>query len=180
MARTRRDCSGFTGSWAGYDDRGHRPADSVGQARRNHRPAAVDFGRLHPRPGRLHDSRRRAGRSPRPPADAPGRALPLRRLLSCGQPHDYRRWADLDALGGGLFWLTARGGLPALPGVWISIPEAGVVTAPRLDVIGAALVVAGVTGLVYGIIEQPALGWTNSTVLASTVSGPNGSPRNIP
>ena len=72
---------------------------------------------------------------------------------------------------GSIFLINGPVVLVALLGVWIFIPESRDANAPRLDVIGAALVVAGVTSLVYGIIEQPALGWTNSTVFASIVSG---------
>ncbi len=72
---------------------------------------------------------------------------------------------------GSIFLINGPVVLLALLGVRLFIPESRDANAPRLDVIGAALVVAGVTGLVYGIIEQPALGWTNSTVLASLVIG---------
>jgi len=72
---------------------------------------------------------------------------------------------------GSIFLINGPVVLLALLGVWIFIPESRDSNAPRLDVVGAALVVAGVTGVVYGIIEQPALGWTNSTVVASIVSG---------
>src|SRR6266571_992795 len=178
MAGPRRDRSKFTGSWAGFDDCRHRPTDPVVQAGRHHRPAAVDIRRIYAGPGRLHDSGRGAGRSPRPPADAPGCAFPLRCLLGRGQPDDYRRRADLDAGWllthydwGSIFLINGPVVLLALLGVRIFIPESRDSHASRLDVVGAALVVAGVTGLVYGIIEQPALGWTNATVLASFVTG---------
>jgi DHA2 family multidrug resistance protein-like MFS transporter len=72
---------------------------------------------------------------------------------------------------GSIFLINGPVVLLALLGARIFIPESRDSNAPRLDVVGAALVVAGVTGLVYGIIEQPALGWTNSTVLASLVTG---------
>jgi MFS transporter, DHA2 family, multidrug resistance protein len=72
---------------------------------------------------------------------------------------------------GSIFLINGPVVLLALLGAWIFIPESRDPNAPRLDVVGAALVVAGVTSLVYGIIEQPALSWTNSTVLASLVSG---------
>ncbi len=72
---------------------------------------------------------------------------------------------------GSIFLINGPVVLLALLGVRIFIPESRDSHASRLDVVGAALVVAGVTGLVYGIIEQPALGWTNATVLASFVTG---------
>jgi len=72
---------------------------------------------------------------------------------------------------GSIFLINGPVVLLALLGAWIFIPESKDPNAPRLDVVGAALVVAGVTSLVYGIIEQPALGWTDATVLASLGSG---------
>ena len=72
---------------------------------------------------------------------------------------------------GSIFLINGPVVLLALVGVWVYIPESRDSNAPRLDVVGAALVVVGVTSLVYGIIEQPALGWTNSTVFASVVTG---------
>jgi EmrB/QacA subfamily drug resistance transporter len=72
---------------------------------------------------------------------------------------------------GSIFLINGPIVLLALLGVRIFIPESRDSNAPRLDVVGAALAVAGVTSLVYGIIEQPALGWTNSTVLSSVVTG---------
>jgi len=72
---------------------------------------------------------------------------------------------------GSIFLINGPVVLLALLGARIFIPESRDSHAPRLDVVGAALVVAGVTGLVYGIIEQPALGWSNSTVIASLVAG---------
>jgi EmrB/QacA subfamily drug resistance transporter len=38
-------------------------------------------------------------------------------------------------------------------------------TAPRLDLVGAALSIAGLVALVYGIIEAPSKGWTDSTIV---------------
>ncbi len=72
---------------------------------------------------------------------------------------------------GSIFLINGPVVLLALLGARIFIPESRDSHAPRLDVVGGALVVAGVTGLVYGIIEQPALGWNNSTVIASLVTG---------
>jgi len=72
---------------------------------------------------------------------------------------------------GSIFLINAPVVLLALLGAWIFIPESRDPNARRLDVVGAALVVAEVTSLVFGIIEQPALGWTNATVLASLGSG---------
>ena len=46
------------------------------------------------------------------------------------------------------------------------IPESRDPDAPRLDVPGAVLSVAGLTALVYGIIDAPATGWTAAPTLA--------------
>ena len=72
---------------------------------------------------------------------------------------------------GSIFLINGPIVLLALLGARVFIPESRDSNTPRLDLVGAVLVVAGVTGLVYGIIEQPTLGWTNSTVLASLVTG---------
>jgi DHA2 family multidrug resistance protein-like MFS transporter len=72
---------------------------------------------------------------------------------------------------GSIFLINGPVVLLALLGASIFIHESRDSNAPRLDVAGATLVVVGVTSLVYGIIEQPSHGWTNSTVLASLVSG---------
>ena len=72
---------------------------------------------------------------------------------------------------GSIFLINGPVVLLALLGAWIFIPESRDPNAPRLDLVGAALVVAGVASLVYGIIEQPALGWTDAAVLASLASG---------
>jgi len=44
-------------------------------------------------------------------------------------------------------------------------------SAPRLDPIGAVLSIAGLTVLLYGIIEAPQVGWTDPTTLACFVVG---------
>jgi EmrB/QacA subfamily drug resistance transporter len=68
---------------------------------------------------------------------------------------------------GSIFLINAPVVLLALPGVWLFIPESHDPEAPRLDFVGAVLAIAGVASLVYGVIEQPALGWGHGTVLAS-------------
>ncbi len=49
---------------------------------------------------------------------------------------------------------------PRPPGGW-----------PRLDVVGAALSVVGLTGLLFGIIEGPGRGWAQPVVLAALAVG---------
>ena len=72
---------------------------------------------------------------------------------------------------GAIFLINAPVVVIALFGVSLFIPESKDPNPRRLDGIGAVLAVAGITGVVYGIIEQPALGWTDSTVLGSLIAG---------
>ncbi|HKX11210.1 MAG TPA: MFS transporter, partial [Stellaceae bacterium] len=72
---------------------------------------------------------------------------------------------------GSIFLINAPVVLLALIGVRLFIPESRDANARPLDFIGAALAIAGVTSLVYGIIEQPALGWADHGVLASLTLG---------
>ena len=72
---------------------------------------------------------------------------------------------------GSIFLINAPVVIIAVAGVWLFVPESRDPNAPRLDLVGAALVIGSVTSLVYGIIEQPTHGWTDSTVLTSLVSG---------
>lgn len=72
---------------------------------------------------------------------------------------------------GSIFLINAPFVMLALLGVWLFIPESRDSSAPRLDFVGAALAIAGVTSFVYGVIEQPARGWSDSTVLASLLAG---------
>jgi EmrB/QacA subfamily drug resistance transporter len=72
---------------------------------------------------------------------------------------------------GSIFLINAPVVMLALPGVWLFVPESRDPKAPRLDFVGAALAIASVTSLVYGVIEQPAHGWGDATVLASLSMG---------
>ncbi len=65
---------------------------------------------------------------------------------------------------GSIFLINAPIVVVALIGVWLFIPESRDSNAPRLDFVGAVLAIAGVTSLVYGVIEQPRVGWTAPTV----------------
>jgi EmrB/QacA subfamily drug resistance transporter len=89
--------------------------------------------------------------------------LPLGPLVA-GWLLTHYEWGSIFLINGPVVMLS-------LLGVWLFVPESRDSKAPRLDVVGAALAVAGVTSLVYGIIEQPARGWTDSTVLATLLSG---------
>ena len=72
---------------------------------------------------------------------------------------------------GSIFLINAPFVVVALLGVWLFIPESKDSSAPRLDFVGAVLAIAGVISLVYGVIEQPAHGWSDATVLASLFTG---------
>ena len=56
-------------------------------------------------------------------------------------------------------------------GRWL-VPESKDPAAPRLDLPGFALSIAGLTALVWAIIEAPARGWTSPTILAAFASPP--------
>jgi len=71
---------------------------------------------------------------------------------------------------GSIFLINAPIVVVALIGVWLFIPESRDSNAPRVDFVGAVLAIAGVTSLVYGVIEQPRVGWTAPTV-ASLICG---------
>jgi len=72
---------------------------------------------------------------------------------------------------GSVFLINAPVVVMALAGVWFFVPESRDPQAPPLDVVGAVFSVAGVSSLVYGIIEQPAYGWTDRGVLAALIAG---------
>lgn len=72
---------------------------------------------------------------------------------------------------GSIFLINGPVVVLSLLGVWLFAPESRDPSARRLDIVGAVLAVAGVIGVIYGVIEQPALGWTDSTVLGSLLSG---------
>jgi EmrB/QacA subfamily drug resistance transporter len=59
----------------------------------------------------------------------------------------------------------------ALVGVALLVPESRDPAAPRLDLPGAVLSGLGICGLVYGIIQVPADGWTDPVVLLSLAAG---------
>ena len=80
-------------------------------------------------------------------------------------------WLLTHSAWGSIFLINGPVVVLSLLGVWLFIPESRDSNAPRLDIVGAALAIAGVTSVVYGIIEQPARGWTDSTVLAGLLTG---------
>jgi EmrB/QacA subfamily drug resistance transporter len=59
----------------------------------------------------------------------------------------------------------------ALAGTFRFVPESADAHAPRLDVSGAVLAVAGMVALVYSIIEAPSHGWLSARTLAGLGGG---------
>jgi EmrB/QacA subfamily drug resistance transporter len=53
---------------------------------------------------------------------------------------------------------------------WFLVPESRDPSATGLDLPGAVLSIGAVTALVYGIIEAPSMGWTDSVIVASFVA----------
>jgi DHA2 family multidrug resistance protein-like MFS transporter len=72
---------------------------------------------------------------------------------------------------GSIFLINAPVVVIAVIGVWRFVPESKDPRPRRLDWLGALLEVVGVTGLVYGIIEEPVRGWTDAQVAGPMVGG---------
>jgi EmrB/QacA subfamily drug resistance transporter len=72
---------------------------------------------------------------------------------------------------GSIFLINAPVVVIAVIGVWFFVPESKDSAARRLDWIGAILEVVGVTGIVYGIIEEPIRGWADLQVYGPIVGG---------
>jgi EmrB/QacA subfamily drug resistance transporter len=92
-------------------------------------------------------------------------------------------WAGVSGLGIGLgpivggalienfdwtsvFWLNVPIVVTALVAGWFLVPESRDPEQPALDLPGAALSIAGVSALVYAIIEAPTVGWTDGSTIA--------------
>jgi MFS transporter, DHA2 family, multidrug resistance protein len=60
-----------------------------------------------------------------------------------------------------VFWVNVPVALIALVGTWLWVPEVKVAVPHRLDVPGLLLSIAGVSLLVWAIIEAPRHGWTS-------------------
>ena len=67
---------------------------------------------------------------------------------------------------GSVFFVNLPIGLLALVAGRVLIPTSRDPNAPRLDLRGAALSIAGITGLIYAIIEAPKHGWLSATTLS--------------
>ncbi|HXC78773.1 MAG TPA: DHA2 family efflux MFS transporter permease subunit [Candidatus Acidoferrum sp.] len=72
---------------------------------------------------------------------------------------------------GSIFLINAPVVVIATIGVWFFIPESKDPSPRSLDWVGALLEMIGVTGLVYGIIEEPVHGWGSIQVAGPLVGG---------
>jgi len=72
---------------------------------------------------------------------------------------------------GSVFLINAPVVVIALLGVWFLVPEGKDPNPRSFDWIGGLLAVAGVTALVYGVIEEPIHGWTDPRVLVGIIAG---------
>jgi MFS transporter, DHA2 family, multidrug resistance protein len=72
---------------------------------------------------------------------------------------------------GSIFLINAPVVVIAVVGAWFFVPESKDPNPKRLDWIGALLEMAGVTGIVYGIIEEPVRGWSDLQVAGPIVGG---------
>lgn len=72
---------------------------------------------------------------------------------------------------GAIFLINAPVVVVAILGIWFLVPETKESSAPRLDWLGAVFSLAGVTGITYGIVEQPENGWTDAKVLIALIGG---------
>ncbi|MGW7138107.1 DHA2 family efflux MFS transporter permease subunit [Streptomyces xanthophaeus] len=59
----------------------------------------------------------------------------------------------------------------ALVGTWLFVPETRDPQARRLDLVGSALSLAGISAFVYGVIEAPNRGWGDPAVLVTLLGG---------
>jgi EmrB/QacA subfamily drug resistance transporter len=71
----------------------------------------------------------------------------------------------------GIFLVNLPAVVACLIGAWALVPESRDPAKPRLDWIGAALSVAGLTAIVWGLIEAPERGWTSPAILGAFAGG---------
>ena len=58
-----------------------------------------------------------------------------------------------------------------LVGAWMVVPESRDPEKPKLDVVGALLSIAGLSALVWGLIEAPERGWSSTAILGAFAAG---------
>ncbi|ORM30181.1 MFS transporter [Williamsia sp. 1135] len=85
-------------------------------------------------------------------------------LLASGTLLEFFSWRSV-------FGLNVALAAIAIVAAWRVVPESADASAPKLDLIGAALSVAGLVVVVYSIIEAPEAGWLSARTLAGIVGG---------
>ena len=70
-----------------------------------------------------------------------------------------------------LFWIPLFLALIALAGVWRFVPESPVRPGGQVNWINAVLMMVGITGVVLGISEGTAWGWTSTKTLGCIIGG---------
>jgi EmrB/QacA subfamily drug resistance transporter len=70
-----------------------------------------------------------------------------------------------------IFALNVVLGVVALAGTLSFVPESADPNAPKLDVAGAAIAVAGLVALVFSVIEAPTYGWLATRTLTGLILG---------
>src|SRR6202165_3818795 len=72
---------------------------------------------------------------------------------------------------GSIFLINAPVVVIAVVGAWFFVPESRDPNPRPLDWVGALLEMVGVTGIVYGIIEEPVRGWADVQVAGPIIGG---------
>ncbi len=72
---------------------------------------------------------------------------------------------------GSVFLINAPVTVLGFIGIWMLVPESRDPNPRGFDIIGGLLAVAGVTALVYGVIEQPLHGWGDGRVQGAIIGG---------
>jgi DHA2 family multidrug resistance protein-like MFS transporter len=72
---------------------------------------------------------------------------------------------------GSIFLINGPVVVLAVIGAWFFVPESKDPNPRRLDWLGAALEVVGVTAIIYAIIEQPVHGWGDAQVAGPLIGG---------
>ncbi|MET9509534.1 MFS transporter [Streptomyces flavidovirens] len=72
---------------------------------------------------------------------------------------------------GSIFLINVPVVIIAVMGMVLFVPETRDPNAKRLDLVGAALSLVGVSAFVYGVIEVPNAGWSDPTVLLTMIGG---------
>ncbi|WP_020108510.1 MFS transporter [Nocardia sp. 348MFTsu5.1] len=85
-------------------------------------------------------------------------------LLSSGVLLEFFSWRSV-------FGLNVALAATALIAAWRIVPESADPDAPRLDIGGAVLSIAGLVVLVYSIIEAPEAGWASARTLIGIAGG---------